>query len=125
MKVCTKTTRLLVCSMCGIELEGLDFQQEWRWYSTSDNKTSNDPSWCHSQLSTYKGIRKVFDKYKVDIPPMMMDMVEAKYKKIKGDKIFHGKCCESIVASCLFHTYKEFGEYCTSNYIQELLTKTE
>ena len=51
---------------------------------------------------------------------MMMDMVEDKYQKIKGEKIFRGKCRKSIVAVCLFHTYQEFGEYCTSNYIQEL-----
>ena len=54
---------------------------------------------------------------------MMMDMVEAKYQKIKkteGDKIFRGKSLKSIVASCLFHTYQEFGEFRTSNYIREL-----
>ena len=114
---------MIVCGMCGIELETLDFQQEWRWYGTSDNKTSNDPSRCHSQLPTNKGFRKVFGKHKVDIPPMMMDMVEAKYQKIKeteGDKILRSKSHESIVASCLFHTYQEFGEFRTYNYIREL-----
>jgi len=114
---------LAVCTQCGVELKTLDFQQEWRWYGASDNRTSRDPSRCHRSRTKPKGVRTVFETHQIAIPPMMVEMVEAKYRHIletEGNKTLRGQGRESIVASCLFHVYQEMGEYRTSIYVREL-----
>jgi transcription initiation factor TFIIIB Brf1 subunit/transcription initiation factor TFIIB len=114
---------ILVCCLCGFEIDSLDFQQEWRWYGAADNRSARDPSRCHRQYSAPKGVRTVFESHKIDISPMMANLVEARYQKIlqsEGNKVLRGQSRESIVAACLFYIYQEFGEFRTSMHIQEL-----
>ena len=105
-------SRQHVCRMCGLVIETLDFEQAWC-----------DLSRCYSRQSKPKGIRKVFETNHIDISPMMMDIIEGKYKHIQnmqGKRIFRGKYRKAVVAPCLFYTYQEFGEFRTSNYIKDL-----
>ena len=111
------------CTQCGLELKTLDFHQEWRWYGSSDNRTSRDPSRCHHSRITPKGIQSVFHSHNIEISHAMMDMVEARYKRVtevEGNKVLRGQGRKSIVAACLFHVYKEMFEFRTSRYIREL-----
>ena len=51
-----------------------------------------------------------------------MNVIETKYQhiiKVEG-KISRGKHHDAIVTACLFFTYQEFGEYCTSDYIRKI-----
>ena len=105
-------SRQNICKMCGVVLETLDFEQAWC-----------DLSRCHSQQSKPKGIRKVFETHHIDVSPMMMDMIEAKYEHIQkmgGKNFFRGKYRNAVIAACLFYTYQEFGEFPTSKYIRDL-----
>lgn len=116
-------TGVIVCTQCGLELDTLDFDQEWRWYGTSDNRFSRDPSRCHSKRSSAPGVKTVFNAHNVEISPVMLNLVEKKYQKVlqnEGNKVCRGQGRESIVASCLFHVYQEFGEFRTAIYIREL-----
>ena len=70
-----------------------------------------------------KGVRTVFEKHDLNVSSMMMDIVEGKYRKIlqsEGVKFLRSQRRESLVASCLFYTYQEFGEYRTLEYIGNL-----
>ena len=96
-------SRQHICKMCGVVLENIDFEQAWC-----------DLIRCHSKQSKPKGVRKAFETHKIDISPMMMDLIEDKYKHIQnmeGNKLFRGKYRNAIIAACLFYTYQEFGEF--------------
>ena len=112
-----------VCNQCGLEFETLDFQQEWRWYGASDNKTSRDPSRCDTTPKRARNsIRPVFHNHNVDISPAMMDMVQARFNhiiEIEG-KVIRCKGRKAIVAACLFHVYRDMGECRTISYIRKL-----
>lgn len=119
---------LYICRTCSAEFNSLNFQQEWRWYGTSDNRTSRDPSRCHKSKSTSRGIKSVFTQYNIDVSPRMLDIMEKKYSIIieKHDqKITRGSGRDSLVAAILFHTFQEFGEFRTSGYIRKLFNNLE
>src|SRR5690242_5731227 len=56
------------CEECGIELNNLDFTQEWRWFGSSDNRTSKDPSRCHYFKVIPKGIKSVLSDFSIELP---------------------------------------------------------
>ena len=90
---------IVICSLCKTELESMDYsQQEWGYNISAvrcDMRRSSSP----------KGVRTAFEKYKLNVSPMMMDIIEAKYRKIlqsECNKVFRGQNRDSVVASCLF-----------------------
>jgi transcription initiation factor TFIIIB Brf1 subunit/transcription initiation factor TFIIB len=117
-----------VCSACGNEFGEFDFTQEWRYYGTSDNRTSQDPSRCHSHKSAPKGIDSVFQKKNVQISDYMKGLVEYKYKKImsnSNEELNRGKGRTSITAACLFYAYQDIGEYRTAFHIIKMFGITQ
>lgn len=121
-------TGVMICGQCGKESDGLDFTQEWRYYGTADNRSSHDPSRCHSQKSNPKGIESVFEKLNINISPYMKSLVAAKYKKVLSvseSTITRGQGRISIVAASLFYAYQDIGEYRTSTYIRKIFGITQ
>ena len=52
-----------------------------------------------------------------------MDMVQARFNhimEIEGNKVIRCQGRESIVAACLFHVYRDMGEYRPTIYIRKL-----
>ena len=67
------TDGIPICKLCGCEVPLLDFQPEWRYYGSSDNRSSIDPSRCHrSKESTRGGITKVFQDAKLEHLPLAL-----------------------------------------------------
>ncbi len=109
---------LNVCRDCGIESEMFDFKPEWRYYGSSDNKITKDPSRCRNKSrSNSRGIDKVFEDSRIDIPEAVKAQINVKYNKIIGPNVARGKCRKGIIAACWFHVYREFGFYRTTDYI--------
>jgi transcription initiation factor TFIIIB Brf1 subunit/transcription initiation factor TFIIB len=114
---------MVTCLQCHAEIESLDFSQERRWFGAADNRSTQDTSRCHSLSPKPKGIQAVFDKHKVEILPAIKCIVEAKYNYIiknnTGSKLLRGQGRIGVVAACLFHTYKTFGEPKTTSYFSK------
>ncbi len=115
-----------ICKLCGCEVTVLDFQPEWRYYGTSDTRSVSDPSRCHrSKVSTKGGISKVFQDAKLEnLPAILKDTTEAKYKQIVGPDTVRGKGRKAIVAACLLYTFIEFKDYRTSDEVRNLFGLT-
>lgn len=118
---------LYVCRDCHTEIEVFDFDPEWRFYGSSDNRLSKNPERCSRIKSTGRGIRKVFEDNSIDIPNAIISQVEKKYQKVVGNNTVRGKGRKAIIAACLFHVYIEINEFRTSDYIRNLfgLSKKE
>ena len=111
---------LYVCRDCNMEIEVLDFEPEWRFYGSSDNRFSKNPERCHRSRDNDRGISKVFTELDIEVPEVIISQVEKKYKLVVGNDTVRGNRRKAIIAACLFHSYKEFGEYRTSDYIRDL-----
>ena len=108
-------TGIVLCSLCKTELEWMDYsKQEWMYdFSASrcDIRSRSKP----------KGVRTVFERHNLNVSSMMIDIIEAKYQEILKFKCKNrGQIRTSLVATCLFYTYQEFGEYRTLDYIRNL-----
>ena len=107
-------TGIVVCSLCKTELESMDYSKREWMYNLSANR-------CDLRRSRLKGVRNVFERHDLNVSSMMIDIVEAKYQEILKFKCKNrGQIRTSLVASCLFYTYQEFGEYRTLDYIRNL-----
>lgn len=118
-----------ICKLCGCEVDLLDFQPEWRYYGTADNRSVSDPSRCHkSKESTRGGISKVFQDAKLDsLPLILRKKAEIKYKQIVGEDTIRGKGRKAIVAACLLYTFYDENDFRTSDEVRNLfgLSKNE
>lgn len=118
-----------ICKLCGLEVDELNFEAEWRFYGASDNRTSRDPSRCHFSKQPSKGcIDSVFAELKLDhIQESTKKEVESRYKKIVGENTVRGKGRKGIVAACLLHVLKKNGDIKASDQIRKLfdLSKQE
>jgi transcription initiation factor TFIIIB Brf1 subunit/transcription initiation factor TFIIB len=109
---------LNVCHDCGVESEMFDFKPEWRYYGSSDNKITKDPSRCRNKSrSNSRGIDKVFEESRIEIPEAVKAQINVKYNKVIGPNVARGKCRKGIIAACWFHVYRDFGYYRTTDYI--------
>ncbi len=116
------TNGLYICRDCGLEIEEYDFDPEWRYYN---NSSGGNPSRCHASRVDDRGITKLFETQKIEIPKAIAKQVEEKYNKIVGNNTVRGKGRMAIIAACLFHTYRDFGEYRTTDYIRKLFDLTK
>lgn len=116
---------LHVCRDCNTEIEVLDFEPEWRYYGSADNRSVKNPERCHRSRASGRGISKVFEELRVDAPEAIKAQVESRYNAVVGDDTVRGKGRKGIIAACLFYAYKEFGEYRTSDYVRELFKLTK
>lgn len=120
---------LFVCKSCGCEIEKLDFQQEWRYYGSTDSKSSKDLSRCHRTKEDTKGsIDKVFQDAKlIHIPLAIRKATEDRYKTIVGCGTVRGAGRKSIVAACLMYVLRDEGDIRSCDDIRHLfgLTRQE
>jgi len=116
---------LYICRDCNSEIEVLDFEPEWRYYGSADNRSAKNPERCHRSRSSGRGIRKVFEEHQIDAPYAIVAQVESKYEKVVGEDTVRGKGRKAIIAACLFHAYTEFGEYRTTDYVRNLFKLTK
>lgn len=117
-----------VCKDCGCELFDLDFEAEWRYYGSSDNKNTSDPSRCHGNavaVSTKGSIDTVFKSSSVNITMAMRKKVQQRYRNIVGESTIRGTRRKSIVAAILFHIYREEGDNRTSEEIRNMFKITK
>ena len=106
---------IVFCSFCKTELESIDYSQREWVYDFSASRCDM------RRRSKRKGVRTVFERHDLNVSSMMIDIIEAKIRKIlKSECKKRGQIRESLVASCLFYTYQEFGEYRTLDYIRNL-----
>lgn len=115
---------VIVCQDCGIEERTYDFEPEWRYYGHSDNRCSSDPSRCHRSRPN-KNLDKLFGSLKINIPEAVRAQTEKKYKIVVGEKTVRGKGRRSIIAACLFHVYREFGDFRTHDEIRDIFCLTK
>lgn len=115
-----------ICENCGCEIESLDFQPEWRFYGSADNKTTKDPSRCHRTRETTKGgIDKVFQDSRLGfLNQATRKKAEMKYKEIVGEETVRGKRRKSIVAACLLYTFRDEGDIRTSDEVRKMFCGT-
>ena len=109
-------TGIVLCSLCKTELESMDYSRREWGYNVSAVR-------CDMRGSKPKGVRTVFEKHDLNVSSMMMDIIEGKYRKIlqsEGIEFLRSEKRDSLVASSLFYTYQEFGEYHTLEYIENL-----
>ena len=116
---------LFTCRKCSVEMEIWSFAPEWRFYGSADNRVNKDPSRCHYSKGSGKGLESTFSDCSVQIPVAIKRVTEKKYNKIverlrseKEKNTVRGRRKKSIVAACLLHTYKEFGEVRTATHIR-------
>lgn len=130
-----------VCRTCGKELPSLDFSQEWRYFGSSDNRSSQDPSRCRKPKATQNSIKTYFQNRTEHFHHAIIDRVEARYNKvvertsdkdeienektlkredIKKEKLLRGKGREALIAVCLFYSYQDDYQYRTLKYIKKM-----
>lgn len=124
---CFDEKGISICKNCGCEVEQLDFEPEWRYYGTSDNRISKDPSRCHKSKEPIKGnINKVFEDAKLtELPQAIKKMTEKKYKIIVDGDTVRGKGRKARVAACLLHVLREEGDIRTSDDIRNMFALTK
>lgn len=123
--LCQIDQGLFVCKDCCEEQKRFDFNPEWRYYGSNDNRSRRDPSRCHYTKGS-NSLEATFNKRDIHLPQSIRDETQRKYNKIieelkktQGKNTVRGKRKDSIVAACLFHTYHDFGEYRTSDHIRQ------
>lgn len=109
---------LHLCMDCNEEISIPDDEPEWRYYYSSDNRTTKDPARCHRGRPKGHSLAAIFAN--IDISPAIAAQVEKDYSKIVGKSTVRGDGRLAIVAACLFHTYPKFGEFRTSDHIRQM-----
>lgn len=108
-----------VCQDCGEMEDYSTFQAEWRYYGSSDNQKSKDPSRCNFKHVKTRGIDSSLQKHKIyDIQEAVKELAEKKYLKIVGDSTPRGQGRDSIVAASLMFAYRDYGNYITADDIR-------
>lgn len=105
---------LYVCSDCNTEIEIQDSKPEWKHYPNAKN-----PARCH--FRTQEGsVVKVFEDLGIEVKPSIIAQTDQKYNIVMEGKTARGKHRKSVIAACLLYSYREFGEFRTSDYIRDL-----
>lgn len=107
---------IIICIACGTEIEEFDYSAEWRNYGENDNRSSGDPSRCHRARNVDRNLETFFRDISFEVPDSVRKGVERRYNKIVTSTR-RGKNRKAVIAVCLFHTYQDFGEYRTIDYI--------
>lgn len=110
---------VIECCMCGQHLdEVMDQGQDWRFYGSSDNKNSSDPSRCQFRKSPDKGIRK--DLEKLNLPPNVINIAEQYYFEVTQGEIKRGNLRKGIMFACVFEAYKDIKKHQTPDQLRAL-----
>lgn len=93
---------LNVCIQCGEEINEINFDKEWRFYGTCDNKTKRDPARCHKRKENTKNIYPYVEG--LDFVQSILANANEKYVKIKNDT-HRGKNNKAVIAACIYAAY--------------------
>jgi transcription initiation factor TFIIIB Brf1 subunit/transcription initiation factor TFIIB len=112
-----------VCRTCGKELESLDFSQEWRYFGSSDNRSTQDPSRCRKPKVAQKTIKNYFQNKPEEFKPAIIKRVEVRYDKVikvSGENLLRGKGRKAIIAVCLFYALQDDHQYRTLDHVKKI-----
>ena len=105
------------CKVCGQEIENLSFEPEWRFYGSADTRNCSNPSRCHKGKNQNKTVGILLDH--LQLSTAIKALTQKKYQNVVGKETVRGKGRKAIVAACLFHAFKDFGECRTQNEIRD------
>lgn len=95
---------IIECVHCGERIDQVvDQDQEWRYYGSSDNKNSSDPSRCQARKVQEKGIRKFLEK--LSLPYQVINLADQYYQEVTRGEIKRGKMRLGIIYACVFEAY--------------------
>ncbi len=108
-----------VCSECGIVMNsnGVSDDKDWKYYGTSDNHYSKDPSRCHKRKSDQRTIYK--DVEGMDFPDSIVRSANKRYQVIIKNNIYRGAKRKAIIVACIYYAYMDQGEHRTSDEISQ------
>lgn len=111
-------TGVRVCTLCGMQLDDLDFEPEWRAYSEEMDKAR-----CHRTKQSSKGaLEKLFasDDKLCTLPQSYKKKCIQKYSSVVGDDTVRGSQRKAIAAACMLFVYREDGDIRTSDEIRTI-----
>lgn len=106
-----------ICMECGLEIEVLDFVDEYRNYDISEVGVTGSMSRCHRVRQT-KTLEKDFEGK--NIPPAIAREAENYFFQITGEDTYRGLKRSAIIAACLMHAYADNGEPKTHEEIRKI-----
>ena len=108
-----------ICTHCGLVIDTItNFDQEWRYYGSSDTKYSSDPSRVQYRKEVEKGILKELDKY--DVPRNVCDRANSLYNEVTKGHIKRGRSRLAIIFACVFNAYIEMNDSKTSEELRDM-----
>lgn len=107
-----------ICKECGLQRSIVDFQKEWRYFGSSDNRHSKDPARCHKTRHANR-LDDILNGLPLGID--LKRRVEQAYVKIVGDVTYRGKTRAGIVGACIFYISYTHGIPLPSSEIHSML----
>jgi len=108
-----------ICTHCGLVIDTItNFDQEWRYYGSSDTKYSSDPSRVQYRKEVEKGILKELEKY--DVPRNVCDRANTLYNEVTKGHIKRGRSRLAIIFACVFNAYIEMNDSKTSEELRDM-----
>jgi transcription initiation factor TFIIIB Brf1 subunit/transcription initiation factor TFIIB len=91
-----------ICTMCGLVIDTVtNFDQEWRYYGSSDTKYSSDPSRVQYRKEVEKGILKELERY--DVPQSICNRANNLYNEVTKGHIKRGRTRLALIFACVFN----------------------
>lgn len=97
--------KVTICLSCGEEIHrNIEYDKEWRYYGSGDNKHHTDPNRCQSRKLDSKNIFK--DVSNMGFNDKIVNKANEIYEQVTDDKIYRGNSRKAIIFACIFHAYK-------------------
>ena len=98
-----------ICIDCGEELKrNFNFEKEWRYYGSDDNRRNTDPNRCQLRKSDDKNIFS--DVEKLGLEHGIITVADDIYTQVTKGKIYRGKSRKAIIFACIFQSFKVTGK---------------
>jgi len=108
-----------ICTHCGLVIDTItNFDQEWRYYRSSDTKYSSDPSRVQYRKEVEKGILKELERY--DISKNICERANSLYNEVTKGHIKRGRSRLAIIFACVFNAYIEMNDSKTSEELRDM-----
>jgi len=108
-----------ICTHCGLVIDTItNFDQEWRYYGSSDTKYSSDPSRVQYRKEVEKGILKELERY--DISKNICERANSLYNEVTKGHIKRGRSRLAIIFACVFNAYIEMNDSKTSEELRDM-----
>jgi transcription initiation factor TFIIIB Brf1 subunit/transcription initiation factor TFIIB len=97
-----------ICEECGIMIDEVSCDKDWRYYGSSDNRMSKDPTRCYKKKNDMRSIYK--DVEGMSFSESIINNANKKYRSLVKDKIYRGNNRKALIVNCIFYSYKDQGE---------------